>query len=423
MYLVPIQVPIYLDGERKLVTTEWHRSLLLLRDSFGGRFGDVVVAAPTLPAKTASAEQTLIDVPADADGLKLFPSFDKRCRARRFWLRDRARWKADLATLAADAHVVHAGVDDVYRPIAFEGFRTGLRLGKPTVFVQDTDNVIQQRQLFADHGPAQRAKVAAYVWIYERMCRWGVARADLSLLKGASLIRRYGRFAKNAREFHDTSFALADIVGEEQLERRLATLSQPRPLRLVYCGRLTARKGVDRSLRILAIAKSRGADVEFDLIGDGTERRRLQALAQSLGLAERVRFHGSVPYDGDLLKRLAEYDALLFTPTAEDTPRMIFDGYAAGLPLLAFDIDYVRERHAQEHAACLLPRDRIDESGAALAALAQNRRHLSELSRSARTAADYHASENWYRRRAEWTIEAVDRHNRTMSMAKLGTAT
>ncbi len=422
MYLVPIQVPIYLDGDRKLLTTEWHRSLLLLRDSFGGRFGDVVVAAPSLPAKTAAAEQTLIDVPDATDGLKLCPSFDKRCRARRFWLRDRARWKALLATLAADARVVHAGVDDVYRPIAFEGFRTGLRLGKPTVFVQDTDNVIQQRQLFADHGPAQRAKVAAYVWIYERMCRWGVARADLSLLKGASLIRRYGRFAKNAREFHDTSFALADIVGEEQLERRLATLKGTRALRLVYCGRLTARKGVDRSLRILAGAKSRGADLEFNVIGDGNERQRLESLAQSLGLAERMRFHGSVAYDHDLLNRLAEYDALLFTPTAEDTPRMIFDGYAAGLPLIAFDIDYVRERHAQEHAACLLPRDRIDESAAALASLAQNHGRLIELSRSARAAADYHASENWYRRRAEWTIEAVNRHNRTTSVATLGTA-
>jgi len=422
MYLVPIQVPIYLDGDRKLVTTEWHRSLLLLRDSFGGRFGDIVVAAPSLPAKSASAEQALVEVRADADGLKFFPSFDKRCRARRFWLSDRARWKADLASLAADAQVVHAGVDDVYRPIAFEGFRTGLRLGKPTVFVQDTDNVIQQRQLFADHGAAQRAKVGAYVWIYERMCRWGVARADLSLLKGTSLIRRYGRFAKNAREFHDTSFSQADIVDEEQLERRLVTLNQPRALRLVYCGRLTARKGVDRSLQILSRAKSRGAEIEFDIIGDGTERQRLESLSQSLGLMDRVRFHGSVPYDGDLLKRLAEYDGLLFTPTAEDTPRMIFDGYAAGLPLVAFDIDYVRERDAQEHATCLLPRDQIEESAAALAAIGQNRGHLAELSRSARRAADYHSSENWYRRRAEWTIEAVVRHNRTKGMATLGTA-
>jgi glycosyltransferase involved in cell wall biosynthesis len=421
MYLVPIQVPIYLDGDRKLLTTEWHRSLLLLRDSFGGIFGDIAVAAPSLPASNASVEQALVEVPDDADGLKLFPSFDKRCRARWFWLRERARWQADLARLGAEAHVVHAGVDDVYRPIAFEGFRAGLRLNKPTVFVQDTDNVLQQRQLSAHRGPVRRAKVGAYVWIYERMCRWGVARADLSLLKGSSLIQRYGRFARNAREFHDTSFSLADIVAADELERRLATLDQSRPLRLVYCGRLTARKGVDRSLEILAQAKSRGASLELDIIGDGAERQRLQALAADRGLANQVRLLGSVPYDGELLKRLSQYDGLLFTPTAEDTPRMIFDGYAAGLPLVAFDIPYVRERHAQDHATYPLPRDRIGESAAALAALDGNRRVLTELARSARAAANFHAAENWYRRRAEWTIEAVDRHNAARPSA-IGTA-
>ena len=156
MYLVPIQVPIYLDGDRKLVTTEWFRSLSLLRDSFGGRFGPIAVAAPSLPAKSASVEQTLVEVPENTEGIKLFPSFDKRCRARRFWLHDRARWQSDLTGLTGQHEVVHAGVDDVYRPITFEGFRIGLRFGKPTVFVQDTDNVVQQRQLVAGQRPALR---------------------------------------------------------------------------------------------------------------------------------------------------------------------------------------------------------------------------------------------------------------------------
>ena len=317
---------------------------------------------------------------------------------------------------------MHAGLDDVYRPIAFEGFRAGLRFGKPTVFVQDTDNVVQQRQLAAGGGPVLRAKVEVYTWIYERMCRWGVARADLSLLKGSALIRRYGAYAKNAREFHDTSFSAADIVPLNELERRLATLGQPRPLRLVYCGRLTARKGVDRSLQILARAIALGASVEFDIIGDGAERRRLESLANSSQIGQRVRFLGSLPYDASLLKRLAGYDGLLFTPTAEDTPRMIFDGYAAGLPLVAFNIGYVRERHEQEHTVFLLPRDQIQESAFALAALCRHPRQLAELSRSAQAAAQYHCAENWYRRRAEWTIDSVERHTRARGTATLGTA-
>jgi glycosyltransferase involved in cell wall biosynthesis len=416
MYVVPIHVPIYVDGDRKLLTTEWHRSLELLRDSLGGRFGQIAVAAPSLPANSAS-EQKLVEVSDSAGDIKLFPGFDLRCRARDYWLQHRAPWQARLAGLVRGADVVHAALDDIYRPIAFDGFRAGLRFGKPTIFVQDTDIAMQCRQLAANNDVVARAKANAYSWTFEQLCRWSVARADLSLLKGSALMQRYGNYAKNAKEFHDTSYFVSDIIQTENLERRLATLNAPRPLRLVYCGRLTERKGVDKSLQIIARAVALGASVEFDIIGDGAELGRLVALAASIAISPLVRFLGSLPYGSDLLNRLSEYDALLFTPTAEDTPRMIFDGYAAGLPLVAFGIVYVQERHAEERATYLLPRDQIEESALSLVDLDRNRGKLVDLARLARRSAARHSSDNWYRQRAEWTIEAVEQHNRASSLA------
>jgi glycosyltransferase involved in cell wall biosynthesis len=107
------------------------------------------------------------------------------------------------------------------------------------------------------------------------------------------------------------------------------------------------------------------------------------------------------------LSDLANYDAMLFTPIAEDTPRMIFDGYAAGLPLLGYGIDYVREREAEDGAARSVPVR--DAAGAAsmLCALDRERQLLANLTRRAREAALYHAADAWYRRRAEWTYEAA----------------
>jgi glycosyltransferase involved in cell wall biosynthesis len=280
-----------------------------------------------------------------------------------------------------------------------------VRRGLPTVFVQDTDIVLKQRQLSSGF------KAAIYIRAFERMCRWGVARADLCLLKGSSLMRRYGGDARNAHEFHDTSYSVSQIVPAEILEQRLATLGSSRPIRLVYCGRLISRKGIDRSLKILAASKA--ANIQFDIIGEGPELKSLQALAAELRIS--VQFPGSMPYDDELLKRLAGYDALLFTPASEDTPRMIFDGYACGLPLIAFDIDYVRERHDQEHATVLLPRENTKKSGEILTALGRDPRPLAGLARAARAAADFHAAENWYRRRAEWTFQAVAAHTKSRS--------
>ena len=170
------------------------------------------------------------------------------------------------------------------------------------------------------------------------------------------------------------------------------------------------RKGVDRSIRLIGEATQRGANLTFDIIGDGPDRALLERLADTEGLANVVRFRGLLPYGPELLRELASYDGLLFTPLAEDTPRMIFDGYAAGLPLIGAAIDYVQERPESEGATVLLPLD--DDSAAAdeLVALSNRRDRLASLAKSAMNAAVYHAADSWYRRRAEWTFEAVERH-------------
>ena len=408
MYLIPIHVPIYVDGERNLVSTEWWRALELLRNSLEGRLGDIVVAAPWLPANQVAADQELVAAQSGC-GVEFVRGFDLRCRARDYWLRARSSWRRLLLGLVRDAEVVHAGLDDVYRPIEFEGFRVGVQLNRVTLFVLDTDIVIQQRELAASAGTVRRMRARAYGRIFEQMCRWGVARADLSLLKGSALMSRYGRYARNPREFQDTSFLARDIIDADHLEHRLATLGQARPLRLVYCGRLTPRKGLSSSLEILAGAISMGAQLRLDIIGSGPERAALERMAASLELTDRVTFVGAVPYDAALLQRLGTYDAMLFTPTAEDTPRMIFDGYAAGLPVVAFDIGYVQERARQEQAAVLLPRGEIIAAAAALKALSLQPQRLLELSRNARAAATYHCADNWYARRAQWTFEAIER--------------
>ena len=404
MYLVPIHVPIFVEGERTLLASDWLRSLRLLRDSLPGEFGPLKLIAPTLPSSDTSAGQRLEEASFASEGFHIVPSFDLRISAKAYWLKHRRRWIADLEREMAGAQVVHAGYDDVYRPIAYEGLVLAWRRGVTSVFVQDTDISLQMRQLA--HGPKQRLHARVYGAIYDRACSRAVAKSDLSLLKGALLMEKFGRVARNPKEFHDTSFARADIVGERALETRLESLRADRPLRLVYCGRFEARKGLDHGVAIVRRALELGARVTFDLIGDGSERPALERIAADPKLRSVVRFLGSRPYGSALLSELAGYDALFFTPTAEDTPRMIFDGYASGLPLLAYDIDYVQERDREEHATVLLRRGDVEHAAGTLAQLDRDRSRLVGLTRAARAAAEHHSAESWYERRARWTLEA-----------------
>jgi glycosyltransferase involved in cell wall biosynthesis len=409
VFLLPIIVPIYVDGERRLVTTEWKRSLELLRDSLPERLLPIVVLAPWLPAASADRSQCLEALDRIADGIELDPAIAAPSRARHYWLRGRARWRAIAAERIARATVVQCGLDDLRRPLMFDALKLAFAASKPTVFVQDTDVVVQMRELAKTRSAGSRLQTHVYSRAHERGVRWCVARADLSLLKGRGLMRRYGPFARNAKEFHDTNYTSAEIVPLNVVLARTVSLASERPVRLVYCGRLVARKGVDSSIRLLHAARARGASIELDVIGDGEERPALEALVQKLDLAGRVRFLGSAAYGPGLLRQLAEYDALFFTPTAEDTPRMIFDGYASGLPLIGSDIGYVVERAHSEAAAIVLPRDDREECVARLVRIARDRAQLATLACAAHAAAEHHAADQWYARRAAWVLDAIER--------------
>jgi glycosyltransferase involved in cell wall biosynthesis len=410
MFLVIIHVPIYVKGGERLLTTDWKRSLLLLRDSFDGCFGRVQVVSPSLDVLRATPDQPL-EALGPADDIDLFPSFPYDTRARAFWREHVHTWRRDIAARLPHADVVHTGFCDVYRPLDFIGFLMALRADKASVFVQDTDQVLQVQELMLGAPLPERIKQQAYCQLYERSVRFGVARASLSLLKGRALQIRYGRYAKNLKNFHDTAYLTREVVPQKRVEARVADLLRgERPLRLVYCGRLEARKGVHESIDALHQARSQGARATLDIIGDGVERAALERRARELGITDAVRFLGMRAYGPQLLADLADYDALFFTPSAEDTPRMIFDGYAAGLPLLGYGIEYVRERELEDGAARSVQLRTPSAAAALLCALDRDRSELVGLTQRAHQAALFHAADAWYERRAQWTREAVATH-------------
>jgi glycosyltransferase involved in cell wall biosynthesis len=70
-------------------------------------------------------------------------------------------------------------------------------------------------------------------------------------------------------------------------------------LRLVYAGALTPTYELDVTLRAVAAVHQRRPDlgVAVDLFGRGDSDASLRALADELGIAERVVFHGRIPID------------------------------------------------------------------------------------------------------------------------------
>lgn len=408
MYVLAIHVPVFKENTKYFITTEWKRSLVLLRDSFRGYFGQFSIVAPYIEIMQGKEEQNLEPVD-ELEDIFFTPSFPHSCRARHYWLKYRKKWIYDVHKELVKGQIFHGGFADLYRPMNFDALRQAFKLKKPTVFARDTDELLKRKQMIELGAARNTLESYIYFFLYKKAIQYCISKADLSLLKGRTLYNRYSSYSSNCKLFHDTSYLSNEIVPDQLRVDRLKTLQMNRPLRFVYCGRFEERKGLMHSLEILHKVKKDGCNIELDLIGDGMQLGELKKHVASLGLEQNVRFLGRVDYNAEIFRELVKYDALFFTPLAEDTPRMIFDGYAAGLPIIGYDIEYLKERSENEDTAMLSPLGDIDAFANSLKKLDNNREWFYKASDNAYHAAQKYAADVWYGKRAKWTIDMYER--------------
>jgi glycosyltransferase involved in cell wall biosynthesis len=101
-------------------------------------------------------------------------------------------------------------------------------------------------------------------------------------------------------------------------------------------GRLTAQKGYDVLVRVLADLP----EATLVLVGDGPERTALETLARRLGVADRLVVTGWVE---QARSHLATFDLFALPSRWEGMPLVILEAMFAGLPVVASDVGSVAE--------------------------------------------------------------------------------
>ena len=106
----------------------------------------------------------------------------------------------------------------------------------------------------------------------------------------------------------------------------------PERASVLFVGRLDQEKNVDQLIRAVATVPG----VQAEIIGDGSCRERLTALAENLGIRERVRFRGFVT-DQELVTAYQRATMFCMPGTAELQSLATMEAMAAGLPVIAAD--------------------------------------------------------------------------------------
>ena len=110
------------------------------------------------------------------------------------------------------------------------------------------------------------------------------------------------------------------------------TTSSAKPL-ILSVGSLTPRKDFSTLLRAFAIVRQ-SLDCNLIVLGEGTERIRLEALAKEIGVADSVQFLG---FDANPFCWMARARVMASSTLAEGCPNVIQQALACGTPIVATD--------------------------------------------------------------------------------------
>lgn len=123
-------------------------------------------------------------------------------------------------------------------------------------------------------------------------------------------------------------------------------------LRALSVGRIDAEKN---PLMLADVMVALGPESRWRLTvcGEGPLAAELEQRLEGLGVAERTDLVGYVPIDAGLLDLYRESHALLHVSWTEGVPQILFEAFAAGLPVVATAVGGVAE--AAGGAALLIP--------------------------------------------------------------------
>lgn len=154
---------------------------------------------------------------------------------------------------------------------------------------------------------------------------------------------------------------------------------------VLFVGRLDAEKNVDELIRAVA----RVPRLRAEIVGDGSCRAALTALAAELGVADRVCFHGFVP-DAELVRIYACCQVFCMPGTAELQSLATMEAMAAGLPVVAADAMALPHLVHHGHNGFLYPPGDVLTLAARLGELAEDAEGRAAMGAAGRTLVARH---------------------------------
>ena len=401
LLVVGQHLPIYRNGSGQLFTGElWKKDLAMHLEYLD----HLIIATPSLHQEPPSDAVLLdsrpsrievVDLPAQTSFLNMIKAMP--ITVFRLWRAIRR------------AAIVHSGIAGWPIPLGWIVTPLVVLCRKPYVVI--VESAPWRLQKGAAAGWKRRLRAS----IQELMGRWVISKSELAIftqdeyrqsLMGPQAIRGHVIPAS----WIDEQDILTDVEAEQIWTRKLAA-ADPR-LKILFVGRLVPDKGVLVLLKALRQLSASDAPITLSILGEGDLKSKCSAVSSELTGTTSVSVLGTVPYGAPLFALIREYDALVVPTISDEQPRIVFDAYSQGVPVLASNTAGLRSCVRDGETGMLTPANDVAPLVALLQYVSQHRLELKQLGLQSLKYAREMTHQEMHRQRVILLKDMLDKYTR-----------
>lgn len=273
----------------------------------------------------------------------------------------------------------------------------------PMLFFRKRWHLIIVESAFWRASPSETSllkKIRANV--HEFLNKRCLQRADLSIFTHAGYINSLLQKDQSRGQVISASWINeSDILKPADLQQQIQIKQSQfnQPIKLVFAGRLNPDKGINFLINALADLITTGAHLSLDIYGDGVLRQACIDLIAMRGLSDHVRLCGMVNYGAEFYTRLKQYDVLIVPSLTDEQPRIVYDAYSQGLPVLASNTAGLKQCVVDGATGWLFDVGNTEDCKKKLTYIMSQRQQLAKMSEACVTYAHSMTHQEMHRRR------------------------
>ncbi len=264
-----------------------------------------------------------------------------------------------------------------------------------------------------NRNPAAALRQRLYLWLGERKRRKAFELSDGLQCNGTPAFNEYSE-APNRLLYFDTRVSKKQIIGDGELETRLATLREKKPLRLAFSGRLVAMKGADHLVRLALKLKKLNLPFHLSIYGAGDLEAEIKRYIERNELNELVTMEGAVDFHRQLLPDLkAKVDLFVALHRQSDPSCTYLETLSCGVPIVGYRNQAFGGILDLAEVGWGVRPDDIDAVSWMILRLDLARQEIAEKSRNAAGFGRQHDFDTTYRNRIEHLLSITNGRKRS----------